>query len=308
MYEGRMFDAMAQIEDSPDTEKFSRMLDNNGIDYMALFSRNRNRWHQRYGDFYRFAEKIKSDIGNKIVLGTSKRFDQFTDFGDDYIEEVRLQLLEGDRKFIGELMFSHADKHDGDIHISTERRVDSASSTVFKMLDMIQQTCPIPVMMHWEVYHWERDMPDICNMLNTYPNLTFIWIHCGMAAPWQIDYMLSRHSNLVATLSKREMIRFGDFWISHTFDDLGGYQIANKEWQSNVDGALIDNDGIVKPEWHEIVEKYQDRLMWGTDAHKPLRWQSYGRIVNIWRDILPQFNVDIIKKITYNNALRVYNV
>jgi hypothetical protein len=307
VYTGKLFDAMAQIDDIYEKDIFEKWLVSGGVDRMALFSRNRNRPRIPHGTFYRFAESINESFGDKILLGTSKRFDQSVHFSDDYIKEIKLQLLEGNRKFIGELMFSHADKADGDIHIKTERYVDSASPTVSKMLDMITETCPVPVMIHWEVYHWERDMPSIMAMLQKYPNLTFIWIHCGFAAPWQVDHMLSNNPNLVATITKREMIRVGDFWISHTIDDLGGYQIANPDWHNRVDSGIVDALGIVRPEWHTLIEKYQDRLMWGTDAHKPLRWQSYLRIIKIWRKILPQFNVDIIKKITYNNAMRIYN-
>ena len=309
MYEGKMFDAMVQVEDFYNRDIFERWLHDSDVEYMALFSRNRNRERVPHGMFYRFAEKIQSMFDNrKILLGTSKRFDQNIHFEDDYIEEIRLQLLEGNRKFIGELMFSHADKADGDIHISTERYVNSSSPSVYKMLDMISETCPVPVMIHWEVYHWERDMPSIMAMIKAYPQLTFIWIHCGFAAPWQVDHMLSNNPNLVATITKREMIRVGEFWISHTIDDLGGYQIANPEWHDRVDSGIVDLSGTVRPEWYALIEKHQDRLMWGTDAHKPLRWQSYVRIVRVWREILSQFNIDIIKKITYNNAMRIYNV
>lgn len=308
MYTGKMFDAMAQIENEQLVSELNEWLNLNGIERMALFSRNRCRWNPRVGMFYRYAELYKDAIGDRIILGTSKRFNQLQHFSDDYIAEIKNQLLEGNRKFIGELMFSHADKHDGDVHVSTERYVNSASPTVFKMLDMIAETCPVPVMMHWEVYNWERDLPAISAMLNHYPQLTFIWIHCGFSAPWQVEHMLSTHSNLVATITKREMIRVGEFWISHTIDDLGGYQIANPEWHDRVDSGIVDMNGIVRPEWYDIIVKYQDRLMWGTDAHKPLRWQSYSRIVKIWREILPQFSNDIIEKITYNNAMRIYNV
>jgi predicted TIM-barrel fold metal-dependent hydrolase len=48
--------------------------------------------------------------------------------------------------------------------------------------------------------------------------------------------------------------------------------------------------------------------MWGTDAHKSIRWQSYRRIVNIWRGILSQLDINVVEKITYDNAMRIYKV
>lgn len=307
-YNGKLFDAMAQIEDIVDTDKFLNMLNKNGVDKMALFSRNRNIWDWKDGDFYYFAERIKVALGDRIILGTSKRFDQAYEFDDKYLGELEYELTNHKPQFMGEIMFTHADKHSGDSHVAQERYVNAASPTVNKLFDMVSKTNPVPVMIHWEVFNWERDLEPISAMINKYPNLTFIWIHCGFAFPWQVDHMLSTHPNLVATITKREMVRYDDLWISHTGDELGGFQIWNPEFQKKVDGALIDNDGIIKPEWKELITKYQDRLMWGTDAHKRLRWNSYSRIVKIWRDIFPQLDDSIVKKITYDNAMRVYNV
>jgi hypothetical protein len=307
-YNGKLFDAMAQLEDVVAPDEFLNILDVNGIDKMALFSRNRNLWDWKDGDFYYFAETIKDALGDRIVLGTSKRFDQAHEFDDKYIDELTYELKNHDTKFMGELMFTHADKHDGDSHMAQERYVNASSPTVDKLLGMVSETNPIPVMIHWEVFNWERDIEPISDMIKKYSNLTFIWPHCGFSFPWQVDYMLSTHLNLVATLTKREMIRDGEFWISHTGDDLGGFQIWNPEFQKKVDGALIDNSGIIKPEWLELITKYQDRLMWGTDANKRLRWNSYSRIIKIWRDIFSQLDDSIVKKITYDNAMRIYNV
>jgi hypothetical protein len=304
-YEGKLFDAMAQIEYNIPSNKFFKMLYKNNVSKIALFSRNGD---YKYDRSYKCAEAIKKDLDNTIVLGTSKRFNQSVHFDDQYINELVNELQNNNPQFMGELMFTHADKYDGDSHVAQERYVDSASPTVIKLLDLVSEINPVPIMIHWEIYYWERDLESICSMIKRYPNLTFIWVHCGFAAAWQVDHMLSNHPNLVATLTKREMVRIDNLWISHTGDDLGGYQIWNPEFRKSVDGAIIDNDGIIKPEWIELLEKYQDRFMWGTDAHKSLRWQSYGRVVKIWRGILSQLDVNLVKKITYDNAMRIYNV
>jgi predicted TIM-barrel fold metal-dependent hydrolase len=305
IYEGKLLDAMAQIEYVISSENFFEMLDKNNVSKIALFSRNGDYRQERD---YSCAEKIKEDLGNTVILGTSKRFNQSVHFEDYYISELTNELQNNNPQFMGELMFSHADKHDGDSHSAQERYVDAESPTVAKLLDLVSEINPVPIMIHWEVYHWERDLASISSMIKKYPNLTFIWVHCGFADAGQVDYMLSTHPNLVATLTKREMVRIDNLWISHTGDDLGGYQIWNPEFRKSVDGAIIDNNGIIKPEWVELLTKYQDRFMWGTDAHKSLRWQSYGRIIKIWRGILSQLDVDLVKKITYDNAMRIYKV
>ena len=299
---GKLFDAMAQTGQA-DINIFSKTLNDAGIDKMALFSR-----HGERRVFHNYAEEIKNVLGDKIILGTSKRFNQFHHFSDYYIKEILEELQNSNTKFIGELMFSHADKYDGEVHLEQERYVDSSSHTVSKLMDSISKIKPVPVMFHWEVYHWERDVMSISNMLKKYSNITFLWPHCGFASPTQIDYMLTNHPNLIAIISKREMIRNDDSWISHTGEDLGGFQICNPSFREKVDCALIDNDGIIKPEWNKLLIKHQDRFMWGTDAHKPIRWKSYEKIVNIWRDIFSQLDNNLVKKITYDNAMRVYKI
>jgi hypothetical protein len=112
-----------------------------------------------------------------------------------------------------------------------------------------------------------------------------------------------------ATLSKRELKRWKNLWISPTNTDFGGFQIVNPEWWDKVDNnSIVDDDNKIKKEWVHLLDKFQDRFLFATDAHKSLRWKSYNAIVLCWRNILNQLDTVVAKKISYTNAVRLYNI
>lgn len=302
MFEHKLIDAMSQIEFELQSEKFLSMLDDSNIEYIALFPRAKP-----YVETGHHGVNLMNECKHRVIPGSVKRFDQRDDLTDHYVKQILDCVKIDNVKFIGELMLTHADKQAGEVNDTFERYVNSSSPNVLRLLDEIAKN-PIPVMFHWEVYHWDRDWPNIQIMLDRYPMLNFIWPHCGFATVEQIDLVLSKYPNVYPTLSKRELIRTKTLWISHLGDDIGGYNIVHMPFLEKVDGACIDMDGVIKPEWVELLKKYQDRFMWATDAHKRLRWKSYKKIVRIWRDILGQLDVELAMKLGYTNAAKIYNL
>jgi len=314
MYQDPLIDAMAQIEFVVDSGQFKNLLDKSNIKHIALFPRDRvgrlpTEKMKSYvvGRYTRHTFELKEQFGERIILGSTKRFDQRDDLKINYVDRILNAIVKRDLKFVGELMFTHADKVDGEINPTFERYVNSAGPNVFRLLDGISKN-PIPVMFHWEVYNWERDWPNIKKMIGSYPNINFIWPHCGFANSEQVDLVFSTFDNVYATLSKRELVRWKDLWISHTGDELGGWNIVNPEFLEKVDGAIIDNDGIIKPQWVRLLQKYPDRFMFATDVHKFSRWKNYNKIVKIWREILGQLEKSLADKIGSKNAERIYGI
>jgi len=299
MYQDKLIDAMAQIYFDIDDGVFESYLKNSGIDYIAVSA---------IANGKEASLRLKEKFNNRLLLGTTKRFDQRIDLDPQYIEEITQELKNPIYQYIGELHFTHADKEDGEINDELERHVSAASPGVKQLLDHIS-TRRLPVFFHWEVFHWERDWPNISKMLKSYPELTFVWPHCGFATVEQIDKVLSEHPNVYATLSKRELKRWKNLWINHTNTDFGGFQIVNPEWWDKVDSkSIVNDDGKIKEEWVKLLDKFQDRFLFATDAHKILRWKSYNDIVLCWRNILGQLDKDIAKKISYTNAVKLYKI
>jgi hypothetical protein len=285
-YTGKMFDAMIQVNSE---EEVQQVLDNSEVDKFCIFYRN---------------EFIKDISSDRVLLGTTKRKDQRNDITLEYLNEILNEIRRYDSKFIGELMLSHADKHSGDSHENYERYINAESPILSALISGVE----VPIMFHWEVYNTERDLVSIENMLKNNPSKTFIWPHCGFADPKLVDYLLSNHSNLVATLSKLELIRTHDDWILHSGEDLGGYNVVNKEYLKRLDTGMLDKKGRIKLKWQRLLQKHQTRFMFASDCHKSHRFDKYNTIVSIWRDILGNFDNNIAEKIAYSNAMRVYQV
>lgn len=302
MYQGKLIDAMAQIDYDIDHQEFISYLDDSGIDKVMLFGRKKNR-----GNSLVYAEELSRRYPSRVNLGSSKKFDQRIDLENKYVDHIINGVKKGKFKFIGELMLTHADKFDGEENPTLERYVDSSSANVFQLLENLVET-PVPVQIHWEVYHWDRDYQNISNMLNSFPGLNFIWPHCGFANYSQVETMISSHSNLYVTLSKRELKRYKELWISYDDDDLGGFAMVNPDFTSKVDGAIVNSDGKLFPEWKQLLETYPDRFMFATDCHKLLRWKAYKKIVDRWRNILGQLEESTARCIAYENSQRIYKL
>lgn len=299
MYNEKIIDAMAQIYYDQSAQEFESLINDSGIEYIAISAVPKGK---------KSSLMLKSKFDHRVILGTTKRFDQRNDFSQEYVDEIKAELTSPLYSYIGELHFTHADKEDGEENTDLERHVSPISPRVFSLLDHISND-PVPVFIHWEVYHWDRDWTEISEMVSRYPDLTFVWPHCGFATVDKIDLVLSTHVNIYATLSKRELKRWKHLWLSPNGDDWGGFQIVNDSWWNNVDGeSIVDDQGKIRPAWRSLIDKYQDRLLFATDAHKLLRWKSYRKIIKCWRDILGQIDIEIAEKIGYKNAEKIYNL
>jgi hypothetical protein len=306
MYTGKLIDAMSQIEYYIPFVEINRYLELAGVDKIAIFPRNKmSANEQGHNSLNHHLFNLSKWTKDKIIVGSPKKFDQRVNLNDKFVDSTIKSI--NIYKFIGELMLTHADKEDGAVNETGERYVNPLSSNVIRLLDTIKKD-PIPVMFHWETYHWDRDWMNISSMLSMYPEIIFIWPHCGFSSPAKIDAVLVKHPNVIPTLSKRELFRRGNLWLDRHGDHTGAWSMINQEWQSRVDSACTDDTGKILPEWVDLLNKYPDKFMFATDAHKLIRWKCYTKIAAEWRNILGQLPVELAEKIAYSNAERVYNI
>ena len=285
LYQGPLFDAMAQIESTQSPTLVLDVMRAANVDKMALFAR----LHRR-----RNGESNVLQAGQispqHIVMGAPKSFDEQHDLGATFVTRLMEDVAKYNYAFVGEIMFTHGDKTHGEQTESGERYVDPLAPGVQRLIEGLKVR-PIPVMTHWEVYDWDRDWPRISKLYSRFSEQTFIWPHTGFAHARQVEVVLSRHPNVVATLSKKEQDQ---------------RELSNNEKGAQLGPALIDACGIIRPVWRELLVRYQDRLMFATDAHKDFRWQKYGNVIVIWRGILGQLPPPVAEKIAYSNAARIY--
>jgi len=106
--------------------------------------------------------------------------------------------------------------------------------------------------------------------------LTIIWAHAGMSEPPSvIEAMMSRYATLYADTSYRE-------------------------WE-----ILRGTDGI-DDEWRQLLERFADRFMVGSDTWINGQWASYDRLMATNRNWLAQLTPDSARKIAYRNAERLF--
>lgn len=283
-YVGPMFDAMAQIEAGMSATVIAA-LDESGISRMALFARLHRK---RSGESDVLS--LKQRFPQRFVMGTPKPFDQRGDLTDRFVKQTLTHLQDKRYQFIGEIMFAHADKIHGEQTATGERYVAPDGKNVIKLLTVLEKH-KIPVMTHWEVYDWNRDWPGVHALYSRFPGVTFIWPHAGYASSEQVRTVLFSHANVMITLSKKEK-------------DQGA--LSSEEKSEMLGDAIVDNCGKLLPEWRDLLEKYPDRFMFATDAHKDFRWAKYAQVVKQWRRILGQLPGPIAQALARGNAERVY--
>ncbi len=285
-YVGPMFDAMAQI-DAGMYNTVIESLDGSGIYRMALFARL-----HRKGNGESDVLSLKKRFAQRFVMGTPKLFDQRDDLTDYFVRNTLSYLQDERYQFVGEIMFAHADKIHGEQTARGERYVAPDGKNVIKLLTALEKR-NVPVMTHWEVYDWNRDWPEFHALYSRFPGVTFIWPHAGFASAEQVQIVLSSHSNVMITLSKKEKDQNA---------------LSSEEKDEMLGGAIVDNCGKLLPEWRDLIEKFPDRFMFATDAHKGFRWAKYAKVVKKWRLILGQLPDHVAQTLAWRNAERVYGV
>jgi predicted TIM-barrel fold metal-dependent hydrolase len=103
------------------------------------------------------------------------------------------------------------------------------------------------------------------------PGLTIIWAHAGMSEPPEvIGPMLERYPKLYADTSYRE------------HDILG--------------------DGDIEPRWRDLIMRYPNRFMVGSDTWVNSQWENYEALIDLNRRWLSKFPREVAEKIAYRNA------
>jgi len=287
-YGGLIFDAMAQIDERTDFFKAIKKVRKSGVSKLALFARSRKYLGQNEDEVLELGNNNK----DLIILGSPKYFLLRDDLDEDYISITLENIIKYNYLFIGEILYTHADKSHGEQTLRGERYVDPLQPGTRKFLNELSRF-NIPVMTHWEVYNWKRDWPRFSKIYSEYRDLKFIIPHMAFGHPHQVEKILSVHPNVYMTISKKEK-------------DQRSY--SDRKKASKLGPGFLDSSRILRNSWALIFDRYQDRLLFATDAHKRRRWKKYRKIIRIYRKILGQLPRQIAEKIAYKNAADLYGV
>ncbi|PVV15561.1 MAG: hypothetical protein B6D77_01765 [gamma proteobacterium symbiont of Ctena orbiculata] len=144
----------------------------------------------------------------------------------------------------------------------------------------------VPVLVHTEFSRADY----LIGFCRAHPKTRFLWAHAGsVLPPVEVARALRDCANLSVELSARD------------------------PWR-HVGRPIVDDTGLLKAEWRELVIAYADRFMIGSDPVWPVErlnpwdepdtgWQQLPRFLGFHRDWLKQLPAEVAEKVRYKNAM-----
>lgn len=287
LYDGPLFDAMCQIDETFDMERAMALVRQAGVDKLALFARSRKTLHQNEQALLTLAKRHPA----LVVLGAPKYFQLSDDLSESFIEATLSGIRDHGYRFIGEILYTHGDKKSGAKYSSGERYVDPSRPGTSRLLQGLRGL-GVPVMVHIEAYAPERDFPRFHELFQAWPEQIFIVPHMAFASPEQVTQFLERHPNVFMTMSKKAT--------------------EMNDWADPAKQAARGSpflDGItLRPEWRAVLIRFADQLLAATDAHMARLWEIYPTGVDYQRLVLGQLPRKVAEQIGYKNAEQLYGV
>ncbi len=298
-YAGPIFDAMTQFDERAPMSSGVEKARAEGVQKMAIFARSRKALEENALETLVLQERAP----DLLVVGAPKYFLHKGDLGADYTRSTVHALKKHRHPFIGEILFTHADKREGTQNASGERYVDPTAPGVNAFLDAIKPF-RVPLMTHFEVYAWERDWPRMSAMFARDRGQIFIIPHMAFGSIAQAREILDTHPNVYLTISKKELT-LKDIPPE---DDGPMAGLTDDAKAAKLGDGILDQCLRLKPEWKDFLIAYQDRLLYATDAHKDFRWPYYREIIQTFRRYAADLPEEAQRKIAYRNAERLYGV
>lgn len=108
--------------------------------------------------------------------------------------------------------------------------------------------------------------------------LCMIWAHTGIggAPVARVDQLMARYPQLVGELSYRP--------------------------------GLTCEGGKLCPEWRQLIQKYPDRFVVGSDTWINQRWSSYDQLMAGYRTWLGDLPADLARKVAWSNAAGLFGL
>jgi len=289
-HHGPIFDAAVQAW-NPQVQGLLDALPGSGVRRVAWFA-DSHAGREVTAYVVQAAARAHPDL---VVLGAPKiGFIRGGDLPPGYVADTITGVRSGLYRFIGEILYSHADKPDNRPTPGGVVYVDPLALGTARLLAGIKDHS-VPLMTHWEAWNWQRDLPRFDQLYATWPQQIFVLSSLAYGSPDKADRLLSAHPNLWAT-------------ISHVVD--GRYRFVDPAKQAMLGPPMIDDCGTLRPDWRAVLLKYADRLMFASDAHPTghVGWDVYPHIIGRYRRIAAQLPPAVAQRISWDNAASLYGM
>jgi Tat protein secretion system quality control protein TatD with DNase activity len=187
------------------------------------------------------------------------------------LEELKALLASGRYKGIGEISVVHAESAG---FVATDFDLNGPT---MRGIMMLAREYRVPVMVHCEI---TRETA-FSLLLEAFPGVAVIWAHGGYSNAADARRLLARHPNLHYELSART-------WPRHP---------------RSADYTIMP-DGVLKPEWRELIEAMPHRFLVGTDASHHVETNERMKIESV-RAFLAQVSPQAQWEIARNVLLRL---
>lgn len=174
----------------------------------------------------------------------------------------------------------------GEVHLATGIGQRRDNPVIVGLLDLAKEF-NLPFLIHTDAGDYRYFLP-ICKK---YPTTRFLWAHAGgVLGPDHLEPLMQACPNV---------------WL-----DLAGRDPWHYDYFAYDDYTLIKG-------WRELIIKYQDRIMTGTDpvwnAHQIYKWYEadegwshYSKFINFQRNWIKRFPPEIEKKLRLTNAQKFF--
>ena len=293
------------FQESDGMPSLLEQMDAHNIDHVMISGLSvAKKWHEneprrpRYyaGDdagvyWYSATDNIVAHALEQLDEEQRKRFHPFlTGFNpndknaDEHVRRL-LEMYPGMWQGIGEIFTRH-----DDLTALTQSDTPRANSEALRRIYFLAAEHDLPVMMHSNITSKrERNplyLPEFEEVLRDHPAVRFIWAHAGTSME------IHRHQEKLEFLFE-ELERMRGLY-TNLYIDLS--------W-TMLEPYLVDKDGEPDPRWVQLVERYPDRFMIGSDVVGSFKnLGEHIRGFDVFLNALPE---EVAHKVARDNFLAV---
>jgi hypothetical protein len=142
--------------------------------------------------------------------------------------------------------------------------------------------------------HGTRYLKEIVDAFETFPKTVFIWCHAGISRRIVVDDLVEIHTEILR--------RHG----SHVYIDLSWVVFEDYMIQRDEERRIIydeDGDAKIRPEWIDVIERYPDNFMIGSDIVANFR--KYHVEIRKYNALLKVLRPETRAKVANGNFIRV---
>ena len=185
---------------------------------------------------------------------------------------------------IGEIMSRH-----DDLTALTYGEAPHINSQAFKDIFDLAAANDLPVLVHHNITGQNVEdilyLDELKEALAYNRNCNIIWAHVGISRRVEVQHLIDIADDLLA---ENPNLYIDISWIVYD------YYFQDRFPDNYLDGNTMDD-------WVDLIEKYPDRIMIGTD--KVGHWATYPAEVVKYYELLDKLDPETAKKVTCDNAL-----